>query len=104
MATMPDPELQFNTIEEAVNDFSELYEEVTGLCTSRRPGQMNGTSLPSLTRTGNGEFVIVLDSQDRENEGDLMIAADSITEAKMASMVHYTRYIYQLRQDYFPQS
>lgn len=43
-------------------------------------------------RLGNGEFIVVLDSQDRENEGDLIIAADSITSAKMAFMVRYTRF------------
>ncbi|KAJ5606514.1 hypothetical protein N7510_009295 [Penicillium lagena] len=32
----------------------------------------------------NGEFIIVLDDQDRENEGDLIIAAESITPAQMA--------------------
>jgi 3,4-dihydroxy-2-butanone 4-phosphate synthase len=39
----------------------------------------------------NGEFIIVLDSQDRENEGDLIIAAESITAAQMAFLVRYTR-------------
>lgn len=34
----------------------------------------------------------MLDSPDRENEGDLIIAADSVTEEKMAFMVRYTRY------------
>ncbi|KAJ5174310.1 uncharacterized protein N7482_000187 [Penicillium canariense] len=38
----------------------------------------------------NGEFIIVLDSQDRENEGDLIIAAESITTAQMAFLVRYT--------------
>ncbi|KAJ5971911.1 3-4-dihydroxy-2-butanone 4-phosphate synthase RibB [Penicillium vulpinum] len=38
----------------------------------------------------NGEFIIVLDSQDRENEGDLIIAADSITAAQMAFLVRHT--------------
>lgn len=42
-------------------------------------------------RTENGEFIIVLDSQDRENEGDLIIAAESITDAQMAFLVRYTR-------------
>ncbi|EAU36620.1 3,4-dihydroxy-2-butanone 4-phosphate synthase [Aspergillus terreus NIH2624] len=37
-----------------------------------------------------GEFIIVLDSQDRENEGDLIIAAESITAAQMAFLVRYT--------------
>ncbi|KAA8649732.1 hypothetical protein EYZ11_009635 [Aspergillus tanneri] len=38
----------------------------------------------------NGEFIIVLDSQDRENEGDLIIAAESITDAQMAFLVRYS--------------
>ncbi|KAF9885204.1 hypothetical protein FE257_000655 [Aspergillus nanangensis] len=38
----------------------------------------------------NGEFIIVLDSQDRENEGDLIISAESITDAQMAFLVRYT--------------
>ncbi|EFE33506.1 uncharacterized protein ARB_07451 [Trichophyton benhamiae CBS 112371] len=43
-----------------------------------------------LLLTGNGEFIIVLDSEDRENEGDLIIAADSITTRKMAFMVRHS--------------
>lgn len=42
--------------------------------------------------TGRGEFIIVLDSTDRENEGDLIIAAQDLTTEKMAFMVRYTRY------------
>ncbi|PYH94728.1 3,4-dihydroxy-2-butanone 4-phosphate synthase [Aspergillus ellipticus CBS 707.79] len=38
----------------------------------------------------NNEFIIVLDSQDRENEGDLIIAAEAITPAQMAFLVRYT--------------
>ena len=41
--------------------------------------------------TGNGDFIVVLDSTDRENEGDLIIAAEDITTQKMAFMVRYTR-------------
>jgi 3,4-dihydroxy 2-butanone 4-phosphate synthase len=37
-----------------------------------------------------GEFIVVLDDLSRENEGDLIIAADSVTAAKMAFMVRYT--------------
>ena len=40
---------------------------------------------------GNGEFIVVLDSTDRENEGDLIIAAEDMTTQKMAFMVKYTR-------------
>lgn len=40
---------------------------------------------------GNGEFIVVLDSQDRENEGDLIIAAEDVTTEKMAFMIRHTR-------------
>ena len=40
---------------------------------------------------GNGEFIVVLDSADRENEGDLIIAAEAMTTEKMAFMIRYTR-------------
>lgn len=37
-----------------------------------------------------GEFVIVLDNEDRENEGDLIMAAEFATEASVAFMIRYT--------------
>ncbi|KAH0544560.1 3,4-dihydroxy 2-butanone 4-phosphate synthase [Glutinoglossum americanum] len=37
-----------------------------------------------------GEFIIVLDSTSRENEGDLIIAAEDVTTDKMAFMIRYT--------------
>lgn len=37
-----------------------------------------------------GEFVIVVDDEARENEGDLIIAADAITPQAMAFMVRHT--------------
>jgi len=37
-----------------------------------------------------GEFIVVLDSQDRENEGDLIIAAEDVTTEKMAFMVRHS--------------
>ncbi|MCJ1274805.1 hypothetical protein MMC21_002603 [Puttea exsequens] len=40
----------------------------------------------------NGEFIVVLDSADRENEGDLIIAAEDVTTEKMAFMIRHTRY------------
>ncbi|KAK9770244.1 putative 3,4-dihydroxy-2-butanone 4-phosphate synthase [Seiridium cardinale] len=38
----------------------------------------------------NGEFVVVLDDPSRENEGDLIIAAQNITTEQMAFMVRYS--------------
>ncbi len=37
-----------------------------------------------------GEFIVVLDSQDRENEGDLIVAAQDISAEQMAFMVRFT--------------
>lgn len=37
-----------------------------------------------------GEFVVVADDEDRENEGDLIIAADAVTPEKIAFMVRHT--------------
>ena len=39
-----------------------------------------------------GKFVIVVDNQDRENEGDLVLAAQDITPEKAAFMIRYSRY------------
>lgn len=37
-----------------------------------------------------GEFVVVVDDETRENEGDLIIAADAVTPEAMAFMVRHT--------------
>jgi len=37
-----------------------------------------------------GEFVVVVDDADRENEGDLIIAAEKVTRESMAFMIRHT--------------
>ncbi|CCE88733.1 Piso0_001512 [Millerozyma farinosa CBS 7064] len=37
-----------------------------------------------------GEFLVVMDDEDRENEGDLVIAAEKMTQEKMAFLVRYS--------------
>ena len=49
--------VQLNTIEEALEDFAK------------------------------GKFLIVVDDEDRENEGDFIIAAEKITEEKVNFMM-----------------
>jgi len=44
----------------------------------------------AITAFRNGEFIIVLDDPSRENEGDLIIAAQDITTEKMAFMIRHT--------------
>ena len=43
-----------------------------------------------IAAIGRGEMVIVTDDADRENEGDLIVAAEKITEAQMAFMIRHT--------------
>ena len=52
---------KLNTIEEAIEDFRE------------------------------GKFVIVVDDEDRENEGDLIIAAEKVTPEKINFMLKHAR-------------
>ena len=48
-------------------------------------------SIPdALTRYANGEFLIVVDDLDRENEGDLILLATKATPEKVAFMVTHT--------------
>ncbi|KAH8725119.1 riboflavin biosynthesis protein ribAB [Phaeosphaeriaceae sp. PMI808] len=65
-------------------------------------GHTNGLSNPKPTHAAfdsisdvieavaNDEFVIVLDSPSRENEGDLIIAASALTPAKASFMIRYS--------------
>ena len=88
-----DPVLQFDSIEETIKAFSESLVPPILLAPPAIFAQFR-QSVKALTGTisiGNGEFIIALDSQDRENEGDLIIAAESITDAQMAFLVRFTR-------------
>jgi 3,4-dihydroxy 2-butanone 4-phosphate synthase/GTP cyclohydrolase II len=44
----------------------------------------------ALTALRAGRFVVVADDQDRENEGDLILAAESMTAAQLAFMLRHT--------------
>lgn len=44
----------------------------------------------AIDAIGRGEIVVVCDDEDRENEGDLILAADAVTPEKMAFFVRYT--------------
>lgn len=44
----------------------------------------------AIARIREGSFVIVADDEDRENEGDLIIAAEHATAQKMAFMIRHT--------------
>ena len=49
------------------------------------------SSIPAaLEAVARGEFVVVMDDEDRENEGDLIAAADKMTTERMAFMIRHT--------------
>src|SRR5687768_1965891 len=49
------------------------------------------SSIPdAVAAIRDGKFVIVVDDEERENEGDLIIAAEDMTEEKMAFMIRPT--------------
>jgi hypothetical protein len=50
------------------------------------------TMSEALEAFANGEFLVVMDDENRENEGDLIIAGGQCTPEKMAWMIKYTRY------------
>ncbi|MGQ0485665.1 MAG: 3,4-dihydroxy-2-butanone-4-phosphate synthase [Hyphomicrobiales bacterium] len=60
-----------------------------------READMSGTSKldnveEAIKAIGSGEMVVVVDDDDRENEGDLIAAAAKITPEQMAFMVRHT--------------
>jgi 3,4-dihydroxy 2-butanone 4-phosphate synthase/GTP cyclohydrolase II len=44
----------------------------------------------AVTAIGRGEIVVVVDDEDRENEGDLIMAAEFATPEKIAFFLHHT--------------
>ena len=47
----------------------------------------------ALAAFGRGEFLVVMDDEGRENEGDLIVAGSALSMQKMAWMIKYTRYV-----------
>src|SRR5437016_3761895 len=44
----------------------------------------------AVAAIGHGEIVVVVDDEDRENEGDLIMAAEFVTPEKIAFFLHHT--------------
>ncbi|HUG87058.1 MAG TPA: 3,4-dihydroxy-2-butanone-4-phosphate synthase, partial [Euzebya sp.] len=44
----------------------------------------------AIAAIGRGEIVIVVDDEDRENEGDMIMAAEAVTPEKIAFFLHHT--------------
>lgn len=52
--------------------------------------QVFSTIPEALEDIKNGKFLVVMDDEDRENEGDLIMAAELITQENMAFLVRYS--------------
>ena len=48
------------------------------------------TITDAVAAIGRGEIVVVVDDEDRENEGDLIMAAEFATPEKLAFFVRHT--------------
>ncbi|KAI5356787.1 Putative 3,4-dihydroxy-2-butanone 4-phosphate synthase, RibB [Septoria linicola] len=54
-------------------------------------GDVSFDTIPDAVEAfASGEFILVMDSTDRENEGDLIIAAQDLTPAKAAFIIRYS--------------
>lgn len=81
MATPTLDRAEFDSIPDTIQAFRPSFLSLP----LNRASPLTSTSPP-----GNGEFIVVLDSPDRENEADLIISASSVTTEQMAFMVRHS--------------
>lgn len=73
------------------SSYAVSHVQVNGVNGAHEHAGADFDSIPSCIEAfRNGEFLVVLDSPSRENEGDLIIAAEAITPSKMAFMVRHS--------------
>ena len=72
-------------------ELEQEIEEDAGV-TARGDGYCFGRQSveDAIAAVRNGEMVVVVDDMDRENEGDLIMAADACTPMDMATIVRYS--------------
>lgn len=72
-----------------------MSEEAQPITTARNPalGEVPegfSTVEEAVAAISRGEIVVVVDDEDRENEGDLVMAAEHVTPEKVAFFLHHT--------------
>ena len=72
---------EFDSVQEALKDFGKYRVSII----PSKKLYLTGKPLAA------NKFVIVMDNEDRENEGDLIIAAEKITTEQMAFLIRYSR-------------
>ena len=83
-------ELLFDSVEDTIGAFSTLCPSPSLPSAHLRIYKNESRKLTGPPSIEEGNFIIVLDSTARENEGDLIIAAEHMTPEKMAFMVQHT--------------
>jgi len=72
--SMDTPDELFDSIEDAIDAYSQSL-----------------VAVHELTDAENGQFLVVMDDESRENEGDLMLPAQFATTEKFAFLVRHSR-------------
>ncbi len=68
----------------------DVLEELPGTRTERDPGVFLNTIPEALEAIAQGQAIVVIDDEDRENEGDLIFAASKATPDLVAFMIRHT--------------
>lgn len=63
-------------------------------------GSPFSTMEAALAAFKRGDFVVVMDDENRENEGDLLIAASECTTEKMAWFIKHTRSVQSISSSF----
>jgi hypothetical protein len=77
----------------------QLWRPIEVLDAPQRTAFAFDTMSDALAAFAAGEFLVVMDDENRENEGDLIISASQCTTEKMAWMIKHTRYALHTSQD-----
>jgi len=81
-----------NAVKVSLSTFSEYEQEEEAGCLARDDGYCFGRKSveDAIEATRQGKMVVVVDDMNRENEGDLIMAADACSPEDMAFIVRYS--------------
>lgn len=93
MVNMPQKtqEYEFNSVEEALADFGKLVMRCFVFFVTE--------STEWRYLIAENKFVIVMDNEDRENEGDLIVAGKGVTTEQMAFLIKYSRCVFLYQRE-----
>jgi len=85
-------EMATNAVKMSLEAFTEEDDESEAGCLARDDGYCFGRQSveDAIEATRQGKMVVVVDDMNRENEGDLIMAADACTPEDMAFIVRYS--------------